>query len=154
METRYKGFGLASIFLGIIFLLENLGAYRFNFSTIWPVVVILVGVSFLTAYFLNRRNTSFIIPGTILVIYGLLFLYCTLFSWEAMQQLWPIFLLGPGLGFLFLYLTDRDGKSTLWASLILIILTFLFAFRYVQYLKYWPVLLVLLGIVLVFKKGK
>ena len=39
--------GLALIFIGVVFLLERLGATTVGFGELWPVLVIIVGLSML-----------------------------------------------------------------------------------------------------------
>ncbi len=152
MNRRNQSIGLGFIFLGIIFLLENLSVFQFNFLQIWPVIVALVGLGFLLGFANNRQNAALLMPGVILIIYGGLFLYCRVFGWENIQTLWPLLLIAPGLGFLVLYLFNPQQKNLLWPSAILIVLGFLFLFRHIPYLKYWPVLLVILGVVLIFRR--
>jgi hypothetical protein len=154
MDNRSKALGLGLIFLGIIFLLENLNVITFNFFLIWPVFVILGGVGFLLGFFINKKNYGLVMPGIILIIYGSLFMYCNIMGWEYMQSLWPVFLLGPGLGFFVLYFAGQKDKGLLLPGGILTVLGLLFIFRYFEYLRYWPVLLIIGGIVLIFLSGK
>jgi len=154
MEQKNKSLGLAAIFLGVIFLLENLQIFQFNFQNIWPVIVALVGLGFAFGWFANRDNHSLIMPAVVLIVYGLLFSYCQLTTWDNMLKLWPVLLIGPGLGFLMLYfLADRENTA-LWSASVLIILGMLFMFRFIEYLRYWPALLILGGIILVLYPGK
>jgi len=152
MNNRNKSLGLVLIFLGVIFLLENLAVFQFNFLQIWPVIVILMGLGFLLGFLANRKYTSLLMPGVILLLYGALFLYCHIAGWEHIQSLWPVLLIGPGVGFFLLYLTDVHDKTPLWLAVILIVLGLLFSFRHVPYLQYWPALLVIFGVVLIFIK--
>ena len=154
MDNRSKALGLGLIFLGVVFLLENLNVIRFNFFQIWPVFVILGGVGFLLGFFINKKNYGLVMPGIILIIYGSLFMYCNIMGWEYMQSLWPVFLLGPGLGFFVLYFAGQQDKGLLLPGGILTVLGLLFIFRYFEYLRYWPVLLIIGGIVLIFLSGK
>ena len=154
MDNRSKALGLGLIFLGVVFLLENLTVIRFNFFQIWPVFVILGGVGFLLGFFINKKNYGLVMPGIILIIYGSLFMYCNIMGWEYMQSLWPVFLLGPGLGFFVLYFAGQQDKGLLLPGGILTVLGLLFIFRYFEYLRYWPVLLIIGGIVLIFLSGK
>ncbi len=149
MEQKNKSLGLAAIFLGIIFLLENLQIFQFNFQNIWPAIVALVGLGFAFGYFANRRNHSMIIPAVVLIVYGLLFSYCQMTTWDNMLKLWPVLLIGPGFGFLLLYFLAGKENSALWSAGVLIILGLLFMLRFVGYLRYWPALLVLGGILLI-----
>jgi len=149
VEQKNKSLGLAAIFLGIIFLLENLQIFQFNFQNIWPAIVALVGLGFAFGYFADRKNNSMIMPAVVLIVYGLLFSYCQITTWDNMLKLWPVLLIGPGIGFLLLYFLAGKENSALWSAGILIILSLLFMLRFVEYLRYWPALLILGGIFLV-----
>lgn len=154
MDNQKKALGLIMIFLGVVFLLENLSVIQFDFLRIWPVFVILGGFGFWLGYAINRQLISFIMPGTILVIYGLLFFYCTLFSWDHMSFLWPTFLLAPGIGFFLIYFLGGKNKLLLWPAGLLTVISVLFIFRYLAYLRYWPALLIIGGVILIFWRKK
>lgn len=52
MERRRNGLGLLLVAVGVVFLLGNMGAFRFiDWHYIWPLVLIAVGV-----YFISRRS--------------------------------------------------------------------------------------------------
>ena len=150
MDNRNKALGLLLIFLGAIFLFENLDLIRFNFLQIWPAIVILGGIGFWLGFLINRKQIFLVMPGIILIIYGALFMYCNLFGWEFMEKLWPFFLVGPGIGFFVLYFLGNKEKNLIYPGAILTLLGLLFIFRYVPYLKYWPSLMILGGIILIF----
>jgi hypothetical protein len=71
-----------------------------------------------------------------------------------MLKLWPVFLLAPGIGFLFLFFLGDKNKALLWPAGILTLLGLLFILRYLEYLRYWPVILIVFGIVLIFWKKR
>ena len=49
MERRRNGLGLLLVAVGVVFLLGNVGAFRFmDWHYIWPLVLIAVGVYFIT----------------------------------------------------------------------------------------------------------
>lgn len=154
MGTRNNSLGLAAIFLGVIFLLENLKVFQFNFENIWPELVTLIGIGFALGYLANRKFTSLIMPAVVLIIYGLLFTYSHISGWEHMAKLWPVLLLAPGMGFLLLYFLAGKNSTALWSASILILLSLLFLLRFVEYLRYWPALLILGGIVIILFPGK
>ena len=155
MERRNKSLGLAAIFLGVIFLLENLQVFQFNFENIWPELVTLIGLGFAIGYLINRKFTSLIMPAVVLIIYGALFIYSHhIGDWKSMAQLWPVLLLAPGIGFLLLFFLAGKKNTALWSASVLIILSLLFLLRFVEYLRYWPALLILGGIIIILFPGK
>jgi hypothetical protein len=71
--------------------------------------------------------------------------------------LWPTFILGPGVGLLMMYLFGKRESGLLIPAFILIGLSAIFfvafgPFRY--YSRYWPVLLILVGLFLLLKRQR
>ena len=145
------GFGL--IILGAIFLFENFGYIEFDFSVMWPVILILGGAAFWIGFFRNREDVGLVMPGTILIIFGAMFWFCALEGWWNMNYLWPGFLIGPGLGFVFMYLLGKREKGLLIPAGILIGMGLIFTFRYASILRFWPLILVGFGIYLIYKNA-
>lgn len=155
MDKRTNILGLIMIILGLIFLLDNLNILRFEFFMLWPLLVILGGTGFWLGFLTNRKNLGLIMPGTILIIYGALFMYCALTDWDYMRILWPVFLLGPGIGFFLMYaFSEKKDRGLLLPGGILTLLSLLFAFSHLNYLRYWPVILIIIGIVLLLRPSK
>lgn len=143
--------GLGLIILGAIFLFENFGYIEFDFQVMWPLLLILGGLSFWIGYFRSRQDYGLLMPGTILIVYGLMFWFCAIEGWWNLEYLWPGFMLAPGLGFVFMYLFGRKEKGLLIPAGILIGMSAIFAFRYTTVLRFWPVVLIGIGIYLIYK---
>ena len=152
MGNQNKILGLILIFLGIIFLLDNLDVIGFNVLIIWPSFIILGGAGFILGYLIRHENYPMLMPGTILIIAGLIFLYCNVAGWHHMQVLWPLFLAAPGLGFILLYFLGKRDKGLLIPGGLLLLLGLLFLVRHLEYIRYWPVLLIVFGIILIFMR--
>jgi hypothetical protein len=151
MKTKDFIFGLVLICLGIIFLADNLDFIKLDFSSIWPALVVLIGLAFGLSFLYNRKNYGLLMPATILIIIGLLFWYCSITGWYHMNILWPMFLIGPGLGFYFMYLLGEKEKALLIPAGILVGLGLLFMLRFSRILRYWPLILIIIGIYLLYK---
>ena len=143
--------GVGLVILGILFLSENFGYIEFDFQNVWPVFVILAGAGFWIGYYQDRKNYGLLMPGTILIIYGLLFFYCSAQGWYLMTDLWPIFILGPGIGFFMMYLMGEQEKSMLIPASILSGIAILFLISHSGFWRYWPVALIIVGIVLMLR---
>ena len=152
MKTSDYLIGLALVILGILFLFDNFGFVEFDFSRLWPVVVILVGAGFWLGFYKNREEFGLIIPGTILLLYGFLFWYCAVFDrWDNIGHgLWPVFILGPGFGFIFIYLFAKRDPGFLIPGLILSGLGLLFLLIFNNIFSYWPLFLIAIGVYLVY----
>jgi hypothetical protein len=93
--------------LGVLFLLNNF--YHFlDAGRTWPlfllIPVIPLAINWLEK---GRPAAGAVVPITILTFYCCHFLWLTHTNWEAAGTSWPNYLIGPGLGFLFLYLIER-----------------------------------------------
>jgi hypothetical protein len=145
--------GGALIVLGLMFLAINFSDY--GWEEFWPLFLIAGGMAFLAGYLADRRNYGFLMPATILTVYGALFLSCSLTDWDYMEEWWPTFILGPGLGLLSMYFGGKRETGLLVPAAILIGLASIFfvVFGPLQaYERYWPVLLILAGIGLLLRR--
>jgi hypothetical protein len=150
MKTSDYLIGLALVALGLLFLFDNFGVIEFDFGRLWPVIVILVGVGFWIGFYKNRDEFGLIIPGTILVVYGLLFWISIIFNMSIGNGLWPVFILGPGLGFLLIYLIAKRDPGFLIPGAILTGLAVLFFLIFNNIFSYWPLFLIIIGAYLVY----
>jgi hypothetical protein len=144
--------GIALIIFGILFFFDSLYKVSYNIGDFWPIFIMLIGVSFLVSFWHKRSNSGVLMPGTILTVYGLMFFISTLSGWHNMAQLWPGFLLGPGLGFALMYYFGSREKGLLIPAFILILLALIFWSSVTFLFKFWPVILILFGIYLI-RKG-
>ena len=80
MKTSDLIIGLGLVVLGFIFLSENFGFIKFDFRDIWPLIIVLGGLGFWFGFLKDRNNYGLIMPGTILIIYGLLFWYINIIT--------------------------------------------------------------------------
>ena len=151
MKTSDMVIGVGLIILGILFLFENFGYIEFNFKDVWPVFVILAGVGFWIGFLQDRKNSGLLMPGSILLIYGLMFFYCSLNGWGYMSDLWPGFIIGPGIGFFMMYLFGEKEKGLLIPASILTGIGALFLISHSGIWRYWPVALIIIGIILIVK---
>jgi hypothetical protein len=98
--------GVILIILGTLFTLDHLQMIRLSWNVLWPLFLLLPGIAFHAAFFgdRNNNNAGLLVPGGMLTCYGLLFLSTTIFGWQLLEVLWPIFILGVALGLFELYL--------------------------------------------------
>ncbi len=145
-------FGIFLIILGLfILLIQN---SRFTWGDSWPLIIIAAGLLFFIGFFINKINYGLLMPGSILLIIGVLFLYLTQMGWYHMENLWPTFLLAPGIGF-FMMCFFGPKKNKLWIpGTILVLLSVIFYAQFCFYFRYWPVILILLGLYLIFSQTK
>ena len=116
---------------------------------ILKVFVILAGVGFWIGYVQDKKNHGLLMPGTILIIYGVMFYYCSMEGWYYMTYLWPVFIIGPGIGFFMMFIFGQKEKGLLVPASILTGIGILFMLSKTGVIRYWPVLLIVLGIVII-----
>lgn len=143
-STRSPLPGIMLIILGVLFLIANFA--NVHLEALWPVFVLGPGVAFIVMFFRDRNNYGVLMPGTILTIIGLLFFACTVYGWDQMEHLWPLFIMAPGLGFVMMYLFGKHERGLLIPAGILtgLGLVFLLDANESEYL--WPGVLILVGL--------
>lgn len=144
--------GLLLIMLGLLFL--GVQKEVVDWDQIWPFAVMIPGFIFYITYFKDRKNFGVLMPGTIIITYGLLFLFLIEYGWGNMDQLWPIFILGPGLGFFAMYFGSGRKSSFLIPGTILISLAFLFLVKAWEIFEYWPLAIILVGVYMLYSGYK
>ena len=149
MKTSDMVIGIGLIILGILFLFENFGYIAFDFKDVWPVFVILAGIGFFIGYLQDKKNYGLLMPGTILIIYGVMFFYCSVEGWYYMTYLWPVFIIGPGIGFFMMFVLGQKEKGMLVPASILTGLGILFLLGKTGVVRYWPVVLIIIGLVMI-----
>ncbi len=153
--------GLLLILLGIWILLSTLGVEWASMERLWPVILIVGGVaSFVSGLRSERRESGALWFGIVGTLSGVVFLYITVgpADWEDMAQLWPIFPVIAGLGWLVEWVFTPHAIATLALGLAALVVGGVgFAFTYGsldpelarQLASLWPLLLVLVGLGLV-----
>ena len=146
-STQHFFWGIVLIILGVLLLFGNLS--EFGMSRLWPVFPFIVGVGFWIGYFQDRQNHGLLMPGTILVVISLLFLYCNITTWSNMETLWPIFILAPAVGFIAMFLGGNRDKGLLFPSGILTLIGIIFLAITHGLSEFWPILLIIAGALLI-----
>ena len=150
VDKRAVGLGSFLIVVGCLFLAVNV--FRYSWNHVWPLFLIAGGAGFFLFYFADRRNYGVLMPAALLSLYGSLFLFCTLNGWHYMSELWPTFILGPGLGLFLMFIGGSRETGLLIPAAILTAtsLVFFFVFGpFRMYRDYWPVILIIAGIFLI-----
>jgi len=99
--------GIIIVLLGVLFLLNNF--YRFlDAERTWPLFLLIPVIPLASNWLEKGRAASgAVVPITTLVFYCGYFLWLTHTHWAGAGTTWPNYLIGPGLGFLLLYASER-----------------------------------------------
>jgi hypothetical protein len=159
MNSRSFIVGIILIAVGALLIADNLGWIWirwedfWEFWYLWPWLMIIGGALFWIGWFKNRQEIGLLMPGTILLVYGLLFWYNVQYGWWHMgaSNLWAFFLIGPGLGFLIMYLLGKRDRGLLVPAGILIVLGVIFLTGWSNISLLWPIILIVIGIRLILK---
>lgn len=120
--------GVMVLTLGALFLVMNVGATAFGSRSLlsiyrlWPLIVVWVGFGFFLPIFIwwdsRQKNYGLAMPGTIILVNGLVFLYCSLSrDWGAWAYLWTLEPFSVALGLLALYFLGARAQGLLVAAL-------------------------------------
>jgi len=150
-------FGLFLLCIGVLLILANFGVIEIVWDNLWPLFLLIPGILFELSYFIYRKDAGLLVPGGILITYGLLFLVNAIYGWHLMDNLWPIFPLGVAIGLFQLYLFGGQEKGLLIPVGILGAISLFFLINnllYVDFRFLAGILLVVIGIWIIFKKIK
>lgn len=123
--------GLLLIALGVFLLVAN-NFYLPLLSSLWPFIIIVVGIAFFAAMVARGpAGGGLAIPGSILTLLGITLLLQTLTNnWVNMTYVWPLFVFGGiGIGLLIdSWWADRLELKRAGYTMLLMALIFFVAF--------------------------
>ena len=150
-------FGFLLLFIGVLLILSNFGVIEIVWENLWPLFLLIPGILFELSYFISRKDAGLLVPGGILITYGLLFCVNVSCGWHLMENLWPIFPLGVAIGLFQLYLFGGREKGLLIPVGILGAISLFFLINNLFFIDFRflaGILLVIIGIWIIFKKIK
>jgi hypothetical protein len=157
--------GILLILVGALYFLGEL--FKVSLTHLWPFFVIASGLVFFVAMFVAGKSTGYLaIPGSIIMVIGLLLLYQSLTGhWESWSYAWALIPFGVGAG-LWIYglyggmesLRDA-GRRTMGVGLVLFVVFGAFfelligiSGRGYQSQIIWPAALIVLGVYLLLSR--
>jgi hypothetical protein len=149
---------------GIILILAGAGFLVFQFfpglfgNFTWPWILIAIGAVFVVASLVTRVG-GLMVPGVVLLTLAAIFLYqVRTDNWESWAYIWALLPAAAGLGMVIGSLYDREMVPSRTAGLWLIgggLVAFAIFGGFFgldpSLARYWPVLLILLGLWVLFK---
>lgn len=142
--------GLILLGLGTYFLLKQLHILELGHILSWPSILIIIGLSFIICSF-SGWDRMLILPGGILLSLGVHFL--GLHAWAGWPTHWSIYPGAVGIGFLLTYIRTQEPTFLIPAGVLLAMPTIFYVFGGLHMLQqWWPVVLILVGAYLLFKR--
>jgi hypothetical protein len=149
--------GVILIILGLLFLAAEIRPQYFQFWD-WPVLIIGLGVVFLIWAILSGTG-GLAVPGSILAGIGGILYYQNLTSdWASWAYIWALIPGFVGVGIVISGIIDHNFKEAFSGGLILMLISAILFFAFgpadglkSEITKYWPVLLIALGLVALFR---
>ena len=149
--------GIILILLGLLFLASEIFPDLFSFWE-WPFIIILVGLVFLLWAVIGGVG-GLAIPGSIVAgIGGILYYQNAYNAWGTWSFIWALIPSFVGVGIMLSGLIDRDFKNRFFGGLSLLVISAILFFAFGSFFgmtpeisKYWPVLLVVLGLISLIK---
>ncbi len=115
--------GTVLLLLGVVLVLNQLNVLDVQRGMAFPIILLALAVLFHLYYFFSGRgNEGLLVPGGILLTYGLMFLISELYGDKGTifhSGLWPLLILGPALGLFELYAFSRGAKGSMVPVFIL-----------------------------------
>jgi hypothetical protein len=167
MRKENTFFGVLFILIGCALLFTNyvlkIQIFDFSQNDFWPFIVLGVGIIFEMSYFLSHKAPGLLVPGGIISVCGLLFIFEVATNWKFAAYTWPVYIFAVAFGLFQLYLFGSRRKGLLIAaSLVLLASGFGVVISIFESFSYWSDLgsiviagfLIIVGLVVVFGKGK
>lgn len=145
--------GVILVLLGIFFLAREIFPEFFQFLD-WPFIIIGLGIVFLLWAIISGAG-GLAVPGAILAGFGGIFYYQNLTgNWESWAYIWSLIPGFVGVGIIISGIINHTFKKDISAGLVLIVISAILFFIFgtafgldYQLSRYWPVLLIALGLV-------
>lgn len=163
MGNRNIIWGIFLILVGGLLLAGRIFNFDYvDWEHLWPLFVLIIGLSFEAGYFLSGRGPGLLVPGGIITTISLLFFFETFTNWEYSDVTWPIYILSVSIGLYQLYIFDGRKRGVLTAATVLAVIFIISAsFTFTDRIFPWfsttyvfPAIIILLGIYILLKNFK
>lgn len=155
--------GISLMVIGVLFLFVANDIFL-GWGNVWPLFAVLVGIMFLKGY-TGSRSAELLFGGITLTFLGVFLFLFTIGAvpWERMGIVWPVIPLIAGVSLLAVSASRRLGNASMIAgvgALLFAALGFLYNTGVVDervaspFVRFWPLVLVVAGVVLLKTRGK
>lgn len=145
-------------------MLKRLNIAFSTWEYTWPVLLLVIGFLFNLTGFLRQDGAS-AFWGTLLLLFGLFFTLRNFsilpFDFWYWEELWPIWLIIPGVAFIVMFIVKPQDWGVLIPGFLLLFIgaAYLsddldpFWVKWYKFIRFWPVILIFLGLFLVISQA-
>lgn len=119
MPRNQQVIGIAILAAGLFILLGKMGVFAFIGGTMWPLLMFLVGIAFYVFARMAILPPVMMVPAGMLTTYGILFMLSSWIHWRLFGYLWPMLLIGIGVGLYGYYKYDPYHPRGAWQGALL-----------------------------------
>jgi hypothetical protein len=149
--------GFILVLLGLAQILDNAYIIDFSIGDFWPIFPSIAAIILWVNYF-STKDINYVLPASIVTTISCIFFIATLSRYIGFSELWPAFILAPGIGFWMLSVLDKDSnKNYIRPALILTVISSYFFLNNIYYLEgeyLFGTILIIIGISILVKKDK
>lgn len=112
--------GVLLIAVGVLLVLGQVGVLNITGRMVPALAFLVLALGFHLAFFFSGfKNPGLLVPGGILLVYGILFFVCAAQGYQWMEKLWPLYILGPALGLFEMYAFSKGRVGSMIPVFIL-----------------------------------
>lgn len=118
-SSKNKLLGLFLITIGAVLVMDYYHIIHFSIWGLWPLILIYIGAKAERDYFQGLTSARSLLSGATLLTYGLYFLASSFLSWGIQDKLWPLYIMGPAIGFLQMAYFNYRPKSNFRTGILM-----------------------------------
>lgn len=128
MGKKNNHFGLILFLIGILLLINHFHFIHFDVWSLWPLILLYIGIKAERDYFAGYKTSRSLLIGATLTTYSVYFLMEEFVHYSISNMMWPLFILGPALGFLQMAYYGHKQKKNYKRGILLSIIAGAFFF--------------------------
>ncbi len=126
MKTRNGFLGLIFILLGALLIFDHYNIIYFDIWELWPLIILYMGIKSEQKYFNGYGGPKNLLTGATLITYSFIFLANNFLYWRISNHIWPLYIMGPGLGFLQMYYYGHNKRHNFKMGITLVTISTIF----------------------------
>ncbi len=125
-DSKNRLLGIFLIAIGAVLVMDHYHIIYFNIWDLWPLALVYIGLKAERDYFSGNASGRNLLTGATFLTYGLFFLVSEFTTWNVQGNLWPLYIMGPALGFLQMAYYGHRPRANYRTGMILLGISLLF----------------------------